>query len=114
MHPFDKFREGVHNVTTQFCALCADDDLVLLDGVDQCLEALRCNPRASVAQGYSFSFFCQHNGDMDLRHILYFSSTIDDAAPLARLAKLFSRYQAATYGSYRTPVLQQIFDTSNR
>jgi glycosyltransferase domain-containing protein len=112
MHPFDKFREGVHRVTTQFCALCADDDLVLLDGVDRCLEALRCNPRASVAQGYSFSFFCQHNGDMDLRHILYFSSTIDDATPLARLAKLFSRYQAATYGSYRTPVLQQIFDTS--
>jgi glycosyltransferase domain-containing protein len=29
MHPFDKFREGVHKVTTEFCALCADDDLVL-------------------------------------------------------------------------------------
>ena len=27
-HNFDKFREGVHKVTTQFCALCADDDLV--------------------------------------------------------------------------------------
>ena len=111
MHPFDKFREGVHKVATEFCALCADDDLVLLDGVQRCLEALRSNPLASVAQGYSFSFLCRQDGDMELGDVLYFTSTIDDATPLARLAKLFARYQAATYGNYRTPVLQRIFDT---
>jgi glycosyltransferase domain-containing protein len=111
MHPFDKFREGVHKVKTEFCALCADDDLVVLEGVERCLEVLKCNPQASVAQGYSFSFLCRHNGDMDLGNILYFSSTIDDATPLARLGKVFARYQAATYGNYRTPVLQRIFDT---
>jgi glycosyltransferase domain-containing protein len=111
MHPFDKFREGVHKVTTEFCALCADDDLVVLDGVQRCLEALRGNPSASVAQGYSFSFLCRQDGDIDLGNILYFTPTIDDATPLARLAKLFGRYQAATYGNYRTPVLKRIFDT---
>ena len=111
MHPFDKFREGLHKVTTEFCALCADDDLVVLDGVQRCLEALRSNPSASVAQGYSFSFLCRQDGGMDLGNILYFTPTIDDATPLARLAKLFARYQAATYGNYRTPVLQRIFDT---
>ena len=42
-YPFDKFREGLHKVTTEFCALCADDDLVLLDCVQLCLEALRKN-----------------------------------------------------------------------
>jgi glycosyltransferase domain-containing protein len=110
-HPFDKFREGLHKVTTEFCALCADDDLVVLDGVQRCLEALRSNPTASVAQGYSFSFLCRQDGDIDLGNILYFTPTIDDANPLARLAKLFARYQAATYGNYRTPVLQRIFDT---
>jgi glycosyltransferase domain-containing protein len=109
--PFDKFREGVHKVTTQFCALCADDDLVVLDGVKRCLDVLRANPQASVAQGYSFSFLCQPNGNMDLGNILYFSSTIEDATPLARVAKLFARYQAATYGNYRTRVLQRTFDT---
>jgi glycosyltransferase domain-containing protein len=111
VHPFDKFREGVHKVTTQFCALCADDDLVVLDGLKRCLDALRSNQRASVSQGYSFSFLCQPNGNMDLGNILYFSPTIDDASPLARVSQLFARYQAATYGNYRTPVLQQIFDT---
>jgi glycosyltransferase domain-containing protein len=110
-HPFDKFREGVHKVTTQFCALCADDDLIIPHGVKRCLDALRSNPRASVAQGNSFSFLCLDDSHMDLGSILYFSSTIADATPLARLAKLFARYQAATYGNYRTAVLQRIFDT---
>ena len=110
-HPFDKFREGVHKVGTEFCALCADDDLILLDGVKDCLEALRSDPQASVAQGYSFSFQCQPSGNIDLGNILYFSSTISDATPLGRLARLFASYQAATYGNYRTSVLRQIFDT---
>ena len=53
-HPFDKFREGLHKVTTEFCALCADDDLVLLDCVQLCLEALRrmrCIHRKSPPDG---------------------------------------------------------------
>jgi glycosyltransferase domain-containing protein len=110
-HPFDKFREGVHKVTTEFCALCADDDLIVPDGVQRCVDALRSTPQASVAQGLSFSFLCDPDGDMDLANVLYFSSTIDDATPLARVAKLFACYQAATYGTYRTPVLQGILDT---
>jgi glycosyltransferase domain-containing protein len=109
-HPFDKFREGVHKVRTEFCALCADDDLIVPDGMQRCLDALRSTPRASVAQGYSFSFLCRPDGGMDLANVLYFSSTIDNATPLARVAKLFGRYQAATYGTYRTLVLQRIFD----
>ena len=40
-HPFDKFREGVHKVTTEFCALCADDDLIVPEGVERCLDALK-------------------------------------------------------------------------
>jgi glycosyltransferase domain-containing protein len=110
-HPFDKFREAVHMAKTPFCALCADDDLVILDGVRHCLDALRQNPKAAVAQGYSFSFQCQPDGSMELGAILYFTPTIDDITPLARLARLFDLYQAATYGNYRTPVLQKIFRT---
>jgi glycosyltransferase domain-containing protein len=110
-HPFDKFREGIGQVTTQFCALCADDDLVLVDGIRRSLDALRANAKASVAQGYSFSFLSQPDG-MYLNDILYFTPTIADGSPLARLGKLFDRYQAATYGNYRTEVLQRIFDRS--
>lgn len=107
-NPFDKFREGVNAVTTPYCALCADDDLVILPGVAHCLEALRTNPNASVAQGYSFSFQCRQDGNIDVNNILYFSPTIVDSEPLKRVATLFQQYQAATYGNYRTPVIQRI------
>ena len=47
--PFDKFSAGTNKVTTPFCALCADDDLIVVDGVQRCLG--RCGgSAASVAQ----------------------------------------------------------------
>ncbi len=99
MDPFDKFRESIHMVRTSFCALCADDDLVVLDGVRHCLDALRVEPRAGVAQGYSFSFLCRSDGGMDLGNILYFTPTIDASTPLERVSKLFSRALAAIEGT---------------
>jgi glycosyltransferase domain-containing protein len=107
----EKWRQGIQNVATPFCALCADDDLVVLDGVQRCLDVLRGNPGAAVAQGFSFTFLPQPDGDLELNNIVYFNPSINDSAPLDRLARLFERYQAPTYGVFRTPILQRIFDS---
>jgi glycosyltransferase domain-containing protein len=109
--PKEKWRQGIHMVTTPFCALCADDDLVILDGMRQCIDVLRSNPATSVVQGYSFTFLPRPDGDMELNNIVYFTPTIGDASPLERLAKLFRQYQAPCYGIFRTPMLQRTFDT---
>jgi glycosyltransferase domain-containing protein len=106
----EKWRQGIQKVTTPFCALCADDDLIVLDGVRRCLDVLRGNPAVSVAQGFSFTFLPRPDGDLELNNIVYFSPSINDTAPLDRLARLFERYQALTYGIFRTPILQQIYD----
>jgi glycosyltransferase domain-containing protein len=105
-----KWRKGVHAVSTQYCALCADDDLIVLDGVRRCLQVLRDRPDAAVVQGRSFSFQAHENGDVDLNNVVYFTPTIEDAQPLARLAKLFKKYQTPTYGVFRTGPLQRILD----
>jgi glycosyltransferase domain-containing protein len=110
LDPIEKWRQGIHKVTTPFCALCADDDLVILEGVRRCLDTLRGNPAASVVQGYSFTFLPRANGDMELNNIVYFRPTIDDASPLQRLDKLFQQYQALCYGVFRAPALQRILD----
>jgi glycosyltransferase domain-containing protein len=107
----EKWRQGIHKVSTPFCALCADDDLVILEGMRHCLDALRDNPAASVVQGHFFTFLPRPNGDMELHNTVYFSPTIDDSSPLRRLDRLFQQYQAATYGIFRTSSLQRIFDT---
>jgi glycosyltransferase domain-containing protein len=110
LDPTEKWRQGIHKVATPFCALCADDDLVVLEGTRQCLSTLSANPAASVVQGYSFTFLARPDGDMELNNIVYFNPTIDDDSPLARLDKLYQQYQAPSYGIFRTPALQRIFD----
>jgi glycosyltransferase domain-containing protein len=108
-HPFDKFRDGIDRVETQFCALCADDDVVLPSGSSACVEALRADPEAAVAQGYFFQFIEHPDGRFDLANVLYFAPSILDRTPLARVARQFEQYQATTYGHYRTAVLRNAF-----
>jgi glycosyltransferase domain-containing protein len=110
LEPSEKWRQGLRKVRTPFCGLCADDDLVILEGVRHCLVNLRSNLAASMVQGYSFSFLSRPDGDMELNGIVYFRPTIDDPSPLERLDKLFQQYQALTYGVFRTPTLQRILD----
>jgi glycosyltransferase domain-containing protein len=110
LDPTEKWRQGLHRVTTPFCAFCADDDLVIVEGVRRCLEVLRSRPVSSVVQGHSFTFLPRPEGDIELNNIVYFRSTIDDRTPLRRLGKLFEQYQAPSYGLFRTSALRRIFD----
>jgi glycosyltransferase domain-containing protein len=110
LEPSEKWRQGLRKVRTPFCGLCADDDLVILEGVRHCLVSLRSNLAASVVQGYSFSFLSRPDGDIELNSIVYFRPTIDDPSPLERLDKLFQQYQALSYGVFRTPTLQRTLD----
>ena len=82
LEPSEKWRQGLRKVRTPFCSLCADDDIVILEGVRHCLVSLRSNLAASVVQGYSFSFVSRPDGDMELNNIVYFRPTIDDPSPL--------------------------------
>jgi glycosyltransferase domain-containing protein len=104
----EKRRRGIHKVTTPFCALCADRDLVILDGVRQCLDLLRRNPAASVAQGCCFWFQPRSDGQIELNNIAYPRAAIEDLSPLGRLVNLFQEWQILKSGVFRTPVLLRI------
>jgi glycosyltransferase domain-containing protein len=110
LEPGEKCRQGIRKVTTPFCALCADGDVVILEGMRQCLDALRRNPAASVAQGRSFGFQPRPDGDMELNNTVDLRATIEDLSPSARLGNLFRQYQTTNSGMFRTPVLLRIFD----
>jgi glycosyltransferase domain-containing protein len=114
LDPIEKWRQGIHKVTTPFCALCADGDVVILEGVRRCLDTLRGNLAASTVQGHSFTFQPLANGDMQLNNIEHFRPTIDDASPLQRLDGLFQQYQVLCHGVFRAPALQQILETLQR
>jgi glycosyltransferase domain-containing protein len=109
-HPFDKFGDGVGRVNTLYCALCADDDLLLHTGLRAALKALAADPDVAVAHGYYFLFGqLQDKTGIDLTTMLYASPGIVDDHPLVRLRRLMHSYQALTYGVYRSSVLKDVY-----
>ncbi|MBZ0211760.1 MAG: TIGR00180 family glycosyltransferase [Hyphomicrobium sp.] len=105
MPPFEKFWRGVMQVTTPFCSMCADDDIVLVDSLEPIVHHLISHPDVAVAHGHYFTFY--NTDHIGLTTVVYASRSIDDATPIERLRCLFRRYEAVTYGVYRTPVKQR-------
>lgn len=108
-HPFDKFREGIASVTTPLCALCADDDIPIMSGTRASVDFLLRNPDYGVAHGYYFQF-AESPREIRLANFTYYTPSMDMDQPLARVHALMRHYQALTYGTYRTEVLQKVFD----
>lgn len=109
-HPFDKFREGISAVTTPLCALCADDDIPVVPGTRASVDFLLRNSDYGTAHGYYFQFAAKPR-EMRLANFTYYTPSIDMDEPLARIHALMRHYQALTYGTYRTEVLANVFDS---
>src|SRR5262249_29952393 len=105
----EKYRQGLHKVATAFCGFCSDSDIVILEGVRRCLDALRDNPAAATAHGHSFSFVAKRDGDFELSDFGSFAADIGHASPVERLGRLFQNYRTARHGIFRTHALQQTF-----
>ncbi len=109
--PFLKFQDGLSKVQTPYCSLCADDDLLLLPGLYESIEALDENEKACVAHGFYFMFGkLQGKPGLDLTTMLYYSPSITQENPILRLQALMSSYQALTYGVFRRESIQLIYD----
>jgi glycosyltransferase domain-containing protein len=104
--PFEKFWRGAEAVRTEFAALCADDDVVLLDALPPLVRHLQREPGVAAAHGLYFTFYlADHVG---LTSLVYAGRSFDGGQPLDRLADLFRRYEAVTYAVYRTAVMRHV------
>lgn len=106
MAPWEKFWRGADEVVTEFCSLCADDDVVLLDSLPPLVEFLRNRPDFMAAHGWYFSFY--DSVHLGITAIVYSSQSIDADDPLWRLRAMFNRYEAVTYALYRTDALRHV------
>jgi glycosyltransferase domain-containing protein len=107
-HPFAKFADGVRFCTTEYCALCADDDVMLMDGVAACVDTLRANPLAAAARGQSFAYSWQASepDGLYMTEGLLTPPVINALTPMERIAEMFSAYHAVIYAVHRTAVLR--------
>jgi len=123
--PFAKFLEGMRVVDTPFMSLCADDDVVVVPALAEIVDFMERNEDYSVAHGYYFNFLDENHraGKSDvaadsqkakpvtkITSLFYHSPSLNDADPFERLIQFFRRYEALTYGVYRTPVAREVYE----
>jgi len=104
--PFEKFGRGAERTQTEFCALCADDDILLPEAVPALTEFLAGHPAIVAAHGWYFGFSL--GTDLAITSMAYRGPSLDDEDPLRRLRRLLGGYEAVTYAVYRTEILRQV------
>ena len=103
-----KIHLGLRHVTTELTSICADDDLVLLDGIKESVEFLCSNSDYSVAQGYNAQF-AEDGNNISFHSIPYFSPSIEREEPVDRLIALMRRYDPICWATWRTEVILDFF-----
>jgi glycosyltransferase domain-containing protein len=111
--PFEKFALGASLAATEFCALCADDDVVLFQSLPEILDFLSANPGYVAAHGRYLRFSVEGGGVL-VRSVAYAGPSLDGATPLRRLQQFLDDYEAITYAVYRTEVLRDALGTALR
>jgi len=109
-----KLNDGVNCVETEFCSMCADDDIALTPAIGSCIEFLQNNNDYLVAQGYYFTYSRTNAENISIHSISYFTPSLADDDPLARLSEFIRRYQPLFYGVYRTSALKSVFPSIQR
>ncbi|OGA43806.1 MAG: hypothetical protein A3G24_18120 [Betaproteobacteria bacterium RIFCSPLOWO2_12_FULL_62_13] len=104
--PWEKFWRGSELVDTEYCSLCADDDLVMLESLARLVAFLREHPDHSVAHGRYFTFYL--NSHVGITRSIHCGMSLDRDDPVERLLAMFRNYEAVTYGVYRTPVMRAV------
>lgn len=104
--PWAKFWRGSEMAETEYCSLCADDDLILPDSLSSIVAFLDDRHDYSVAHGWYFMFYLTDH--LGITRSEYSGGSIDRESAVDRLFALFKRYEAVTYGVYRTQVLRAV------
>ena len=104
--PFEKFWRGSEEVRTDFCAFCADDDVVMLEAVPTLVLFLQKHSAFSAAHGLYFTFYLTDH--VGITSVVYAGRSFDEDGSMTRFMNLFRRYEAVTYAVYRTGVMRQV------
>jgi glycosyltransferase domain-containing protein len=99
----DKITLALADVNSAYCSLCADDDVLFTERLDELLGVLDADPTLVIAHGYYVNF--RPGRDLELWNTDYSTPSViaDDA--LRRIVRQMSSYQALFYGIHRTSTM---------
>ncbi len=96
--------QGASCVTTPFCSILPDDDILQLGGLEASLDFLRKRRDFVAAHGY-YVGFSEHGETLQLTDLQDWCPSVDAEEPLHRLYRHMARYQPMTYAVYSTETL---------
>jgi glycosyltransferase domain-containing protein len=98
-----KWANGVALVTTPYCSICADDDVVFFEAIKECISILESEDDAIGAHG-RYVNFRSNDSQIDVSNIVY-SVNGSGKSAIDRLCVYFRNYESPMYGVYRKDVL---------
>lgn len=102
-----KLLEGLKLVETPYCAFCADDDLVFIEGISQALEFFQKNQDYVCVDGIYLNF---NPIKTDVHLIVeYATQGINAEDPASRIFRLCQKYESLFYGVFKTQQALAIF-----
>lgn len=108
LNPYDKLRQGLTEVRTPFCSICADDDFVILPGLRDSIAALQADGEAVAAHGPYFNFE-QGFARLHVSFLVQRCERIDEMSAFDRVSQLMSHYHALFYAVQRSEIARSSF-----
>ena len=114
---FPKVVSMLHNVDTKYSVICADDDFITVNGIEQSVDFLEKNLDYTAVHGYeaAFQFTDDTNGNRVLqpKYCHYeINLSIASPAPQSRLHFNFTAYYPTFYAVHRTDFQKMILEES--
>ncbi len=110
---FAKVAEGISTVTTPYCVMLADDDILCASELDALVGYLDSHPDHAAVHGLYAEFHAERRS-VHVRKLEYSAANLAQALAMDRIQYLLSDYEALTYSVQRTEMARTAFGEAAR
>jgi glycosyltransferase domain-containing protein len=103
-----KIGTALREIGSDYVSLCADDDIVFVNAIEQCIDELDFDATLVACHGIYLNFDVSR--PLVKLNIEYASPSIDMDDAVERACQLLMRYEALNYAVYRRHVMVDIID----
>lgn len=112
IEPIIKIRDGLSQVKTKYCALCADDDVIFIDALVEAASHLEANENIVCVDGLYVNFF--NNKGILKVNLEYSRASMCSKNLYERIFSLMQKYESLYYGVYRVDELRLIINGASK
>lgn len=108
-----KIANATNYIGEKYCVVCADDDFITVNGINQSVDFLEKNPDFTITHGFYIRYWLEHDKGKNYKFCwfpTYSHRSITFLDSISRLNYHLSNYSQIThYGVHRTDFMKMIF-----